>query len=670
MTSLRVHTLGGFSVETPSGEQIAIPSRKAAALLAYLAVESERRHSREALVALFWPESDTNRGHANLRQTLTRLRRSLPNPVASALETREQSLAFAAGALDCDLARFHLAMQQGEPATLEEAAKLYRGPFLAGFGVESETFSAWADDHRRFAEEQVQAALKRLMDHFVTAGRIERAIESALRLLSFDPLQEPIHRTLIDLFLKQERYGAALAQYQRCRDVLTRELGVAPDEDTEALHAQILEHAPEVGELDDITATANRPAAVPLAKVPGATGDRIAVLPFADLSPDGEASHIAIGLTEEIITALTRFKELQVIAAHSAFAYQSAALPAERTGELLGVRYCLQGSLQLDGDKLRMTARLIETESGRHLWAERFEQGRQGLFALQDEMMRRIVATLVGRIEGQRLACLFSTPKGNWQAQDFCLKGRAALRRIDFRSVVRARHYFGRALELSPDFAPAHAGLAMAEMHRWSYFNWQPSYALSPTAFRHARKAVELDPADHRTQCILGFTYLIRRNFAAARRHLDRALELNPNDAQTLAHYCIAQALMGEAGRGVEAGELALRLDPFYPDWYAGLLGMARFIARDYETAIAELAAVPEAICDTPAYLAAALAYCGRQPEGEPWRDLVYRQYEQRRVRGELADDVRCIDWLASINPYRRDSDLDHFLTGLRKAGF
>jgi TolB-like protein len=408
----------------------------------------------------------------------------------------------------------------------------------------------------------------------------------------------------------------------------------------------------------------------PAAKSVDGERPSIAVLPFVDHSFDNDAAHLAIGLTEEVITALTRFRELQVIAAHSVFAYQSAGMAAERAGALLGVRYRLEGGLQLAADGLRVTARLIETASGRHLWAERFEQGRSGLFQVQDELTRRIVATLVGRIEDRDLEGLRGKPSADWQAQDFWLKGRAALRRIDFRSVARARHYFRRALELDPSFAPAHAGLAMTEMRRWSYFNWQPSAALSRKAYRHARKAVDLDDGDHRTQCILGFTYLLHRDFAAARRHLDRALDLNPNDAQTLAHICIAQALMGEAALGIEAGEMALRLDPYYPDWYAGCLGSARFIARDYEAAAADLAAVPEALCDTPAYLAATFAYCDRPEHGLPWRDLVHRQYDQRQARGEVNRELGCIDWLVSINPFRRDSDGEHFLTGLRKAGF
>lgn len=668
MPILRLQTLGGFAAETSAGERIVIRHRKAAALLTFLAVESGRDHSREELIALLWPETEEGRGRANLRQTLVRLRSSLPGAIAEALETHDQRLGFARGALDVDWDRFCHALDQNAPHRLEEAAELYRGPFLAGVAVESEAFSTWADGVRRLGEERIQGALRRLLDHYIAAGRCDLAIANGHRLLGLDPSQESVHRTLIELYCYQGRYRAALAQYERCRGALQKELAVEPDEATEALRGEILAYGRQGYPAAEMGRTTLRAGAKAVTNAAG-IGPTVAVLPFVDASPGGQAGHVAIGLTEELITALTRFRELQVMAAHSAFAYDSAGLSANRAGDLLGVRYRLEGSVQLADDRLRVTARLTETETGRHVWADRVELDGGGLFEVQDELTRRIVATLVGRLEGERLERLRRLPPADWQAQDFWLRGRAALRRIDFRSVARARHYFRRALELEPNFAPAHAGLAMTEMHRWSYFNWQPSIALTRKAYRHARRAAELDATDHGAQCILGFTHLVRREFEAARRHLDRALELNPNDTQTLAHVCMAKAYLGEPEVGVEAGELALRLDPYYPDWYAGSLGAARFMARDYEGAIAQLSAVPEAICDTPAYLAAALAYVGRHSECASWRDLLHRQYEQRRAQGELATDVGCIDWLISINPFRLSNDREHFMTGLRMAG-
>jgi DNA-binding SARP family transcriptional activator len=205
MARLTVQTLGGICATAPAGAEIVFPTRKAAALLAYLAVESNRPHVREELVALLWPETEAARGRANLRQTLTRLRRALPEAAGSALKTRKESLAVATEALVCDWDDFQAALDEGDPRGLERAAALYRGPFLAGLVVEAEPFAGWLEDRRRLAEEQVQEALRRLLDHYVAAGRIDLAVASALRLLDFDPLQEAVHRTLMELYASCSR---------------------------------------------------------------------------------------------------------------------------------------------------------------------------------------------------------------------------------------------------------------------------------------------------------------------------------------------------------------------------------------------------------------------------------------------------------------------------------
>lgn len=673
MALLEVQTLGGLVVASPAGGTISFPTRKTAALCAYLAVETRRQHGREELAALLWPEAAEHDARVNLRKTLSRLRQALPEAARATLRTTGETVSLDPAAVLCDLARFQQTFEAGDLTGLEAAAGLYRGPFLASLKIESEAFESWAETWRRFCEERVQEALRRLLEHYVTAGRIDLAVRTAVRLLGFDPLQEAVHRTLIRLYLHQERHGAALAQYQRCRELLDRELGVEPEAETKALHDQIVRELPRRDEVMDTPVPVTEPVAgLAGGRVTLRDGDQpsIAVLPFSDLSPANDAGHLAAGLTEEIITALTRFRELRVIAPHSAFAYHAAGMSPERAGVELGVRYRLEGGLQLAGGRLRVTARLVENAGGRHVWAERFEEDRGDLFALQDEVTRRIVSTLVGRIEGERLREVRGKSPRDWEAQDFWLKGRQALRQVDFRSIARARHYFQRAIEKEPDFARAHAGLAMTEIRGQSYFNWQPASGLGTSAYRHALKAVEIDPADHQTHCILGFTYLVHRDFQAARRHLDRALDLNPNDAQTLAHVCIALALMGDPERGVEAGELALRLDPYHPDWYAGGLGCAQFIARAYEEAVEILTPVPEALCDSPAYLAAAYALCDRPQEGKRYLELVHRLYRQRQARGQLAETVSCLDWLMSINPFRRSSDAEHFITGLRKAGF
>ena len=179
----------------------------------------------------------------------------------------------------------------------------------------------------------------------------------------------------------------------------------------------------------------------------------------------------------------------------------------------------LEGGVQLDGNRLRVTVRLIENRDGTSPLGRTVRRDAWRAFILQDVVTSAIVSRLIGRIENDRLRSLATKDRSDWEAEDYWFKGREALRRVDFRSLARARHYFRRALEKSPDFARAHAGLAMTEIRGQSYFNWQPALALGKGAFRHALRAVQLDANDHQTHCILGLHLLdpprLRRGAAA-----------------------------------------------------------------------------------------------------------------------------------------------------------
>jgi tetratricopeptide (TPR) repeat protein len=195
---------------------------------------------------------------------------------------------------------------------------------------------------------------------------------------------------------------------------------------------------------------------------------------------------------------------------------------------------------------------------------------------------------------------------------DLWLRGWSALRRPDLAAIGEARQLFQQAVARDSHFARAYVGLAMAHLNEWACFSWNHWFFLHKEALDLARKAVELDDRDHRAHCILGVAQLYGHDYEGARRQLLRALELNPNDADVLAHASVALALIGDHDLAVEAGRSALRLAPHHPERYAAFVGMALFSARLHEEAIATMAAAPEALCNTPAFIAAAHAHLGR----------------------------------------------------------
>jgi DNA-binding SARP family transcriptional activator/cytochrome c-type biogenesis protein CcmH/NrfG len=679
MRALNLALLGGFDGTTGDGRPLALRSRSSRALLAYLAVAPGQRHARDKLATLLWGDRTDAQARANLRKALSRLRQGLPGRASECLDLGRSDVALRESAVDVDVIRFDRLAADGTPGRLERAASLHRGPFLEGWGDCGEGFDDWLLAERRRLDETLRQVLRRLLDHYVSTGAIDRAVRTALRQLTLDPLEESAHRTLMRLYLQQDRLGAALDQYDRCREVLARELGVEPSAETEQLRREVCGLLPAAAgaprrETDELPArgeTARATAEAPERRQPDSTGrPSIAVLSFAGVEADAVHQRLGEGMAEDIATELGRFPEIDVIAPASALAYRRIPARPARVGDELGSTYVLEGRLRRDGEQLRITARLVETATGRQLWAERYDGALTQLFDVQDEVVQRIVGTLAGRLESARLERARRSRPEDWEAYDLWLQGWSALKGADLSAIRQARDFFERAARRDPTFGRAYSGLALTLWTEWACFSWNPWVFMQPEAVDLARKAVRLEDHDHRAHCILGVAELYARNYESARRHLLTALRLNPNDADVLAHASFGMALIGEHDLAVDAGRRALRLQPHHPDWYAGMIGIALFSARRHEEAIAAMAPAPEPFCSAPAFVAAAYAHLGQTREGVPYRQTVYRHYRTRLARREFSEETSCIDWLLGIDPFRLSADVDHYADGLRKAGF
>ena len=675
MAFLNLSLLGGFDCRSANGQALALPTHKARALLAYLAVNAGQRHARDKLADLLWGDRGDVQARANLRKALSRLREALPRPAQGCLELDASGLAVRADAIEVDIARFETLARQGTPESLERAASLYRGHFLEGLGDCGDGFDEWLMAERQRLDETLREVLRRLLDHYVRTGAIDRAIQIALRTLALDPLEEGVHRTLMRLYLQQDRVGAALEQYARCREALARELGVEPSADTEAIRGEALGMLPggprENDELPGRHDSIEAGAAARARRRTQPTGrPSIVVLAFSVAEDDDRQRRLGEGVAEDVATELGRFPELDVIAPATALAYRHTSVPPERVGCELGTAYVLDGSLRASGGQLRITVRVLETATGRQLWAERYDGALAEVFDVQDDLVRRIVGTLAGRIESSRLQSARSARPEDWEAYDLWLQGWSMLKRPDRAAIRRARELFERAAAKDPTLGRAYSGLALTLWTEWACFSWNPWVFMQHEAVDLASKAVQLEERDHRAYCILGVAQLYAREYNAARRHFLKALELNPNDADVLAHASFGMALIGEHDLAVDTGRHALRLQPHHPDWYAGLVGIALFGARRYEEAIETMAPAPEGFCSAPAFLAASHAHLGRADASTPYRETVYRHYRHRLARGEFAEGTSCVSWLLGIDPFQLPADVDHYESGLRKAGF
>src|SRR6266545_3165547 len=236
--------LGGFEARLEHGVPLALPTHKYRALLAYLAMPAGHMHPRDKLVALLWPDRAREGGRAALRQALWVLRRALNQTAPDTLVLESDTVGLNGETVCVDVAEFERAATSSDAVALGRADALYRGEFLAGLAAREAPFEEWLIVERERLSELALEALARLLAHERATGSPSTAARTALRLLALDPLQEPIHRVLMQLYVQLGRREAALRQYQTCVGVLQRELDAEPEEETRALYQQIVAHRP------------------------------------------------------------------------------------------------------------------------------------------------------------------------------------------------------------------------------------------------------------------------------------------------------------------------------------------------------------------------------------------------------------------------------------------
>jgi TolB-like protein/class 3 adenylate cyclase/Tfp pilus assembly protein PilF len=384
----------------------------------------------------------------------------------------------------------------------------------------------------------------------------------------------------------------------------------------------------------------------------------IAVLPFENLSADKSHDFIADGMTEDIISALARFKQLFVIARNSILTYKGKAVKAQQVAEELGVRYVLEGSVQVSKDRIRVTAQLIDAIAGTHLWVERFDRPLTDVFQVQDEVTRKLVSSLAGKLDRtERLRALLKHPD-SLDAYGLYWRGMALLFSYTPSDNAKAREAFAKAAELDPNYAAAHAMWAWTHFQDWN-FGWLPGKPKESyeKALDLAYKAVALDPRDGLTHGALAYILLFGRKFDEAAAEFEEALKANPNNAHLIVFSSEFYTDVGQPEEAMQRVKEAMRLNPNYPSWYLWELGWAQYVAHDYEGAVETLRRMSP-MGQARMLLAASLAQLGRMEEA-------------RAEAGKLLKDNPSFSasYIASTVPFLHDKDRQHAVEGFIKAG-
>jgi adenylate cyclase len=405
----------------------------------------------------------------------------------------------------------------------------------------------------------------------------------------------------------------------------------------------------------------------PQSRLPLPDKPSIAVLPFTNMSGDPEQEYFSDGLTEDIITALAHFRDVSVIARNSSFAFKGQSPDVTEIGRKLGAQYVVEGSVRKAGNKVRITAQLVDASTGGHLWAHRYDRDLEDIFAVQDEVTETVVGTLAGRLETVGAERAGKKPTASLTAFDYLLQGRDLAYRYNREDNAKARELLEKAIALDPDYAEAHAFLSRAYRTDWIGGWARDPDACLERATEIAKRAVALDDSDSRAQAQMGWVLLYRRNYELARQHIDKALALNPHYPDIAMVLGLCELWSGNPETGLAKVKEAMRLDPF--GRYGIPLGMAHYSLRNYEDAVAALNIVRAKLPMVIAWRAASYARLGQDEQARSTAEAFVEVASAGMADCGASLPESWLDFLAQRAPYKRQEDLDHYLDGLREAG-
>jgi adenylate cyclase len=386
----------------------------------------------------------------------------------------------------------------------------------------------------------------------------------------------------------------------------------------------------------------------------------IAVLPFNNMSGDPQQDYLSDGITEDLITDISKISNLFVIARNSVFTYKGKAVKVEQVGQELGVRYVLEGSVQKAGDRLRITAQLIDALTGYHIWAERYDRDIKDLFLLQDEVTGKIITTLRVKVEKAEIERVLRKPTESLKAYDYALRGKAHVYAVTKEENARAQEMFRLATELDPDFAAAYAGLGWANFQAWVN-QWNPDPQSLDRIIGFAQKAIALDPSNSSACRLLGECHLWQRHYEQAIAEIERAIALDPNDADNYAELSSALNWVGRPEEAIGWMEKAMRLNPYYPVIYLLGLGLAQYMTQKRDAAIATFRT---ALLHSPAFLGAHILLAILFGEAGRMEEARAEVSEVLRINPDYS-----LESLKEKIPFKDQTFLEKGMEILRQAG-
>lgn len=418
------------------------------------------------------------------------------------------------------------------------------------------------------------------------------------------------------------------------------------------VYAVSLESGGKTPELKSLTEQKSKAPDVP-------ENPSIAVLPFKNMSGEPEQEYFSDGITEDIITELNRFRELRVMSRESTFFYKEQPIKVQDVGRELGVNYIVEGSVRKAGDRVRVTAQMVDAGNGLHIWAERYDRELEDIFAVQDEITQAIVSVLPSRIKHSMREQALKKATESFSAYDYYLQGRWIFENSagsDPSSVTM----LGKAIEIDPTFALAHA--LLSQIYGYNVFSLGVWYGDQESkAGPHIEMALKYGENDAAIHSFVGETYFCFGDFDQANAHLELAMQLNPNDVATIGKYGLQRAYLGFASEGLQWLEKAQQMDPLYAGFSKEEKGETLYLLCDYEAALEIYKGWHNPPPHTYTHMAACYAQLGQLEEAKK---------ATARFKSLCSADVNFPRYAANhARICKRQEDADNWTGGYRKAG-
>ncbi len=387
----------------------------------------------------------------------------------------------------------------------------------------------------------------------------------------------------------------------------------------------------------------------------------IAVLPFVNISGDPEQEYFSDGITEDLITDLSKASGLFVIARNSVFTFKGMAVRVKELGQKLGVRYVLEGSVRKVGNRVRITAQLVDASTEGHLWAEKYDRDLIDIFSLQDEVTQKIVAALKVKLTEDEQKSIVYKDTNNLEAYDYNLRGLESVNRYTKESIAEARQMLEKAINIDPKYASAYSNLGKCHWAGWAN-GWSQNPQLLEHAFELSQRAIALDDSLTSARVVLSDVYLWEKLHDRAIAVIERAVKLNPNCADAIEQQGEILIWAGRPQEGMELVRKAMRLNPIYPVWYLWNLGHAYFLTDQHEEAIEifkrALIVNPDFL---PVHLILALIYAEKGCKEAA-------KFEVEEIH-RISPESPSLKAMCQRLPYKDQAVSERIIEGLRKAG-